>query len=221
MWYIIVIVAVAGYIIYSYSRKKDEPNVEETPQYPEKLLDLDTTTLADRQHAYGRSFRMQQRYDILQRQAERAGDTATLEAIRTNTYDGPLPELESEKTEPAVQELQYFCIKDKGYHVTVWPKDAGMQHLDYIEFPIAGITHRENIGNYIGEHLGTLEEEPDNPYDANAIKILAADGHHDLGGVQGGKDIRFVLRACLVLQGDPGEEYFVAFIDQLIINLLC
>ena len=53
-----------------------------------------------------------------------------------------------------------------------------MQHLDYIEFPIAGITHRENIGNYIGEHLGTLEEEPDNPYDANAIKILAADGHH-------------------------------------------
>jgi hypothetical protein len=22
-----------------------------------------------------------------------------------------------------VQELQYFCIKDKGYHVSVWPKD--------------------------------------------------------------------------------------------------
>ena len=22
-----------------------------------------------------------------------------------------------------IQELQYFCIKDKGYHVSVWPKN--------------------------------------------------------------------------------------------------
>ena len=72
-----------------------------------------------------------------------------------------------------IQELQYFCIKDKGYHVSVWPKNAGMQNLDYIEFDIAGMSYRENIDEYIGEHSGTLEAEPTNSYDANAIKILA------------------------------------------------
>ncbi len=77
-----------------------------------------------------------------------------------------------------VQKLKYFCIKDKGYHVSVWPKDQGMQNLDYIEFDIAGMSFRENIEEYIGEHSGTLEAEPTNTYDANAIKILAEDGHH-------------------------------------------
>ena len=80
--------------------------------------------------------------------------------------------------EPIVKNLQYFCVKDKGYHVSVWPKDQGMQNLDYIEFDIAGMSFRENIEEYIGEHSGTLEAEPTNPYDANAIKILAEDGHH-------------------------------------------
>ena len=213
MWYIIIIIAVVALVIYSFRRKDDDVVVvEEQSKYPEKLLDLDTTTLAERQHAYGRGFREQQRYDILQRQAELSGDTATLEAIRTNTYDGPMPELESEKTEPVVQELQYFCIKDKGYHVTVWPNDAGMQNLDYIEFPIAGITHRERIGNYLGEHTGTLEEEPDNPYDANAIKILAADGHH-LGYVP--RDYIFDVRKfttfpckCYVYIGENDGVYY-------------
>jgi len=77
-----------------------------------------------------------------------------------------------------VQELQYFCIKDKGYHVSVWPKDQGIQGLDYIEFNIAGITHDENVDDYLGEFKGTLEAEPVNKYDPNAIKVLAADGHH-------------------------------------------
>ena len=80
--------------------------------------------------------------------------------------------------EPIVKNLQYFCVKDKGYHVSVWPKDQGMQNLDYIEFDIAGMAFRENIEEYIGEHSGTMEAEPTNPYDSNAIKILAEDGHH-------------------------------------------
>ena len=84
----------------------------------------------------------------------------------------PLPK------EPVVKNLQYFCIKDKGYHVSVWPKDQGIQNLDYIEFDIAGMSYRENVDEYIGEHSGTLEAEPTNPYDANAIKILSEDGHH-------------------------------------------
>lgn len=154
---------------------------------PAKLLDLNTTTVAERQRAYGRGVCMQLRYDMLQRQTELAGDTETLEAIRTNTYDGPLPELDDDISipttnrrrqpiaNPKVQELRYFCIKDKGYHVSVWPKDQYIP--DYVEFNIAGLSYRDNIDNYLGEHVGRLETEPTNPYDSNAIKVLAHDGH--------------------------------------------
>lgn len=75
-----------------------------------------------------------------------------------------------------VQELEYFCIKDKGYHVTVWPNDVSQ--FDIVEFNIAGMSHRDNIDDYLGEFKGTLEAEPTNAYDRNAIKVLAADGHH-------------------------------------------
>lgn len=153
---------------------------------PDKLLDLDTTTLAERQRAYGRGFYLQQRYDLLQRQAESAGDTATLEAILTNTYTGPLPELTDNKprisiamggggSEAPIRELQYFCIKDKGYHVSVWPR--GQCVGDYLEFPIAGITHGEYIDDHIGEFVATLEPDPANPYDSNAIAIITHEGH--------------------------------------------
>lgn len=72
--------------------------------------------------------------------------------------------------------LQYFCIKDSGYYVTVWPKNqkAG----EYLEFDIAGISYQKNIDKYLGEFVGTLEPDPTNPYDHNAIKILAPDDHH-------------------------------------------
>jgi len=75
-----------------------------------------------------------------------------------------------------VQNLQYFSIKDKGYHVSVWPKDNSQ--FDIVEFNIAGLSYRDNIDNYLGEFKGTLEAEPTNAYDPNAIKVLAADGHH-------------------------------------------
>jgi hypothetical protein len=75
-----------------------------------------------------------------------------------------------------VQNLQYFSIKDKGYHVSVWPKDHSQ--FDVVEFNIAGLSYRDNIDNYLGEFVGTLEAEPTNAYDSNAIKVLAADGHH-------------------------------------------
>ena len=75
-----------------------------------------------------------------------------------------------------VQELQYFCIKDKGYHVSVWPKDYSQ--FDIVEFNIAGMSNRDNIDDYLGEFKGTLEAEPDNAYAPNAIKVLAVDGHH-------------------------------------------
>ena len=79
-------------------------------------------------------------------------------------------------SDASVQELQYFCVKDKGYHVTVWPNDVSQ--FDIVEFNIAGMSHRDNIDDYLGEFKGTLEAEPTNAYDPNAIKVLAADGHH-------------------------------------------
>ena len=75
-----------------------------------------------------------------------------------------------------VQKLKYFCIKDKGYHTSVWPKDY--DQFDIVEFNIAGMSHRDNIDDYLGEFKGTLEAEPTNAYDPNAIKVLANDGHH-------------------------------------------
>lgn len=81
---------------------------------------------------------------------------------------------------PETQGLRYFCIKDKGYHVSVWPKDSNswLPGLDYVEFNIAGLSYRDNIDHYRGEHVGTLEAEPTNQYDPHAIKVLANDGHH-------------------------------------------
>lgn len=75
-----------------------------------------------------------------------------------------------------VQKLQYFCVKDKGYHVIVWPKNYSS--FDIVRFHIAGIEYRGNLDNYLGEFVGTFEAEPTNKYDPNAIKILAPDGHH-------------------------------------------
>ena len=172
----IVIIAVIVFVAIKKSKGSDM----------QRLLDLNTTTLAERQQYYKRSYRLQMQYDELQRRAEASGDTATLEAIRLNTYTGPLPELEEKPTpkivlgggdsDAPVQELQYFCIKDKGYHTSVWPR--GHHDTDVEQFSIAGLSHSERITDYLGEFKGTLAAEHDNPYDHNAIEVLAPDGHH-------------------------------------------
>lgn len=73
-----------------------------------------------------------------------------------------------------VQELKFFCIKDKGYHVSVWPKDV--YQPDFIEFEIAGITHHADVAmNHLGESMALLVAEPDNPYDPNAIRVMTSD----------------------------------------------
>jgi hypothetical protein len=91
-----------------------------------------------------------------------------------------------------VHELQYFCIKDKGYHVSVWPKNQGYQGLDYIEFNIAGITYGEHVSEHLGEFIANLVPEPTNPYDPDAIKIVTDNGHR-IGYVP--RDITSKIRA--------------------------
>ena len=63
---------------------------------------------------------------------------------------------------PVVEDLKYFCSKDSGYYVSVWPK--GQQTGNFLEFDIAGMSYRENIDSYLGEHSVTLEAQPANPY---------------------------------------------------------
>ena len=114
------------------------------------------------------------------------------------------------KSDAPVQKLKYFCIKDKGYHTSVWPKDY--DQFDIVEFNIAGMSHRDNIDDYLGECVGTLEPEPTNEYDPNAIKVLAHDGHH-LGYVP--KDMTDEIRdnatlpcQCFCYIGENDGVYF-------------
>ena len=84
--------------------------------------------------------------------------------------------LQNTDQDSVVVDLQYFCMKSHGLNISVWPKNQ--KFPDYIEFTLAGMTYRKNIENYIGEFKGTLVAEPTNPFDVNAIKVLAQDGHH-------------------------------------------
>ena len=111
---------------------------------------------------------------------------------------------------PRVQRLRYFCIKDKGYHVSVWPKDQGIG--DYLEFPIAGITHGEHVDEHIGEFAATMEPDPTNPYDQNAIKIVTREGHR-LGYVpkdqtQYVRDFTILPCRCYCYIGTNDSHYF-------------
>lgn len=86
------------------------------------------------------------------------------------------PSEQKQNPNAKAQELKFFCIKDKGYHVSVWPNVDGYSDLDFIEFDIAGVTyHKSAAMQHLGETLGFLSAEPDNPYDHNAIRIMTPD----------------------------------------------
>ena len=109
-----------------------------------------------------------------------------------------------------IQELKYFCIKDKGYHVSVWPKNQPTG--GYIEFSIAGISYCGDLSGYLGEFIAILDPDPSNIYDANAIKILAPDGHH-VGYVprdftDAVRDVTNLPCSCYAYIGENGGTYF-------------
>jgi hypothetical protein len=113
-----------------------------------------------------------------------------------------------------VQNLKYFCVKDKGYHVSVWPKVSNnwLPDIDFLEFNIAGMSYRDNIDNYLGECVGTLEPEPTNEYDPNAIKVLANDGHHvgyvPMDQTQHVRNFTTLPCPCYIYIGKNDEIYF-------------
>ena len=110
--------------------------------------------------------------------------------MRSATYQ----RMQQKQEELLTSDLEYFGISSDGHYVSVWPKDKN--EWEYLEFNIAGITFRKGVDDYIGECIGTLEAEPSNRHDRNAIRILAYDGHH-LGYVP--KDMTEDVRRAVTL----------------------
>ena len=182
---LIIIAFVSYYIYYLISEDRRNNHKDKNVHIQQSATTATTTTVENRQLT----------------PSNRLQKPLTPSTSKVKTQDNP---------NAKVQKLKYFCIKDKGYHVSVWPKDH--DQFDIVEFSIAGITHRENIDNYIGECKGTLEAEPTNPYDTNAIKVLAHDGHH-LGYVP--KEITFEVRrhfslpcACYIFIGKNDNKFY-------------
>lgn len=110
--------------------------------------------------------------------------------MRSATYQ----RMQQKQQELLTSDLEFFGISNQSYYTGVWPKNKGQGEC--IEFKIAGISFRKGIDKYIGEGVGTLEADPSNRYDPNAIKILAYDGHH-LGFVP--KDMTADVRKATTL----------------------
>lgn len=150
--FIFIIIAIAAIIYFVYSSKKLDDSQKPAP----------TQKQSQPMH-----------FDILDDDGNPIKEDAPISAASQSKVKVVIG---GGNSDAPVQELEYFCIKDKGYHVTVWPNDVSQ--FDIVEFNIAGMSHRDNIDDYLGEFKGTLEAEPTNAYDPNAIKVLAADGHH-------------------------------------------
>ena len=91
-------------------------------------------------------------------QAGIVGDDKTIQALNDGTYNGPWPKKR----------------KDGGY----------LSLYDTLRIlKVAGINHRQNVGQYTGRLEVALVPEPNNQFDSNAIKVVAEDSHH-LGYVE-------------------------------------
>lgn len=113
-------------------------------------------------------------YDLLNSNGNLASSQGNRAQLSTNANQARVSDgFPVGKTQP----FQHFCIKDKGYHVSFWPKVQGIQGIDYLEFSIAGITHGEHVNEHLGEFIAALVADPANPYDSNAIKIITREGH--------------------------------------------
>jgi hypothetical protein len=86
-------------------------------------------------------------------QAAEAGHDDVHQQIENGTYTGPWPER-----------------RNDGAWTSIFD--------DLRILSIAGINHRQGIVRYKGRNTVALVPEPQNEFDANAIKVLAEDGHH-------------------------------------------
>ena len=131
-------------------------------------------------------------------QADETNRPEVHQQILDGTYTGPLPERRG---------------------------DGGWTSIfdDLRILSIAGINHRQGIVRYTGRNTVALVPEPQNEFDANAIKVLAEDGHH-LGYIR--RDQTEMVRAwardefpmyctCRIEEredDDDGHRFYVGFL---------
>ena len=131
------------------------------------------------------------------RQADVAGNDIVRGAILSNTYTGPWPER-----------------RDDGSWLSIF------DNLRILK--VAGMNFRQGMNRYKGFIDAALVPEPKNEYDANAIKVVAIDGHH-LGYIQADQTelVRsltaneFPYRCkCEVCEGvgDDDEKYYFGYV---------
>ena len=97
------------------------------------------------------------------------------------------------------------------------------------------LQHTELLGHIIRIHIAVAGDEQTAAVGAHERKIpaplvfhpdrvqifrLRADHNHDLGRVQGSKDIRLVFLPELVFQRDAREEDLIARVGELVVNIL-
>ena len=125
------------------------------------------------------------------------GDKFVPGAIASGSYTGPLPER-----------------RDDGGWLSIF------DNLRILK--VAGMNFRQGMNRYKGFIDAALVPEPKNEYDANAIKVVAIDGHH-LGYIQADQTelVRsltaneFPYRCkCEVCEGieDDDEKYYFGYV---------
>lgn len=145
---VIGILAVVGILIYVNSKSSKKEYVLESPSATPGPVHKEVSD----EELIANANKLVAMSEALQ-QAKAQGDEKTVQAILNMTYTGPLPEK-----------------KEDGTYTKIYK--------NYLRFKIAGINHRESIGDYEGKFIGEVVPEPTNQYDPNAIKIVHQDGKH-------------------------------------------
>ena len=96
-----------------------------------------------------------------------------------------------------------------------------MQHAEFLRHIIR--IHITVTGDEQAAAVGAHERKVAAPFifDPDGVQIfrLRADHNHDLGRVQGSKDIRLVFLPELIFQRDAREEDLIARVGELVVNM--
>lgn len=145
---IIGIFAVVGILFFLNSKTNNKEVVVETPSASSNPVQKEVSD----EELIANAKKLAAMGEALQ-QAKAQGDEKTIQTILNMTYTGPLPEK-----------------KEDGTYTKIYK--------NYLRFKIAGINHKDGIGEYEGKFIGEVVPEPTNQYDPNAIKIVHQDGKH-------------------------------------------
>ena len=150
---IIVIIALALYIVYEHQRGADvSPFINSSEP---AIVSAVAKQQRDEQIGYLEIMRRERQRIETIRQARLVGDELTVDEVLADNYKGPLPQLWSNE--------EAFS--------SIYPDRL-------LIFSVAGINYAKNIRAYVGEFRGALLPDPKNDFDPEAIKIVVEDGHH-------------------------------------------